>query len=133
MNLLGAMTACEHDIFEVCLFFNNKLLRGNRSSKVSSTQLAAFDSPNIAPLSKFDVFLTFDKSLIMPPPNPKNKFHVHKNMEENVQVIFMTPLLSLQCLEAIMKDAKGIVMVTFGMGNYPGDRPGFLDTLKKYV
>lgn len=58
-NLLGAMTACEHDIYEVCLFFNNKLLRGNRSTKNSSVLLDSFQSPNLSPLANFDVYLKF--------------------------------------------------------------------------
>ena len=34
---------------EVTVFFNYKLLRGNRTTKVSSESFAAFDSPNTPP------------------------------------------------------------------------------------
>jgi lysophospholipase len=37
---------------EVCLFFNGKLLRGNRTTKSSSAEFEAFTSPNLDPLAK---------------------------------------------------------------------------------
>lgn len=37
---------------EVCVFFNSRLFRGNRTIKVSSGSLDAFNSPNAAPLAK---------------------------------------------------------------------------------
>lgn len=46
-NLLGALTLCMHyDIPEVCVYFNNQLMRGNRSVKIDENELNAFDSPN---------------------------------------------------------------------------------------
>lgn len=40
------------------LYFNNKLLRGNRSIKTNSSGFDAFDSPNIAPLAIVGVEVT---------------------------------------------------------------------------
>ena len=40
------------------LYFNNKLLRGNRSIKVNSSSFDAFDSPNLAPLATVGVDVT---------------------------------------------------------------------------
>lgn len=50
-NLLGALTIAGHfTIPEVGLFFDNKLLRGNRASKVNAVEFNAFDSPNLSPI-----------------------------------------------------------------------------------
>jgi len=50
-NLLGALTIAGHFVIpEVCLFFNNKLFRGNRASKVNAVDFDAFESPNLRPL-----------------------------------------------------------------------------------
>jgi lysophospholipase len=50
-NLLGAMTIATHFVIpEVGLYFNHRLLRGNRTSKVDATDFNAFDSPNFRPL-----------------------------------------------------------------------------------
>jgi L-asparaginase/Glu-tRNA(Gln) amidotransferase subunit D len=47
-----------YDIPEVCIFFANKLLRGNRTAKISSTHLNAFDSPNYHPLAEVGIDIT---------------------------------------------------------------------------
>lgn len=40
---------------QVCIFFDNHLLRGNRARKVSADTLDAFDSPNFPPLASLEV------------------------------------------------------------------------------
>ena len=40
------------------MYFNNKLLRGNRSTKMNSASFDAFDSPNMAPLATVGVDVT---------------------------------------------------------------------------
>ena len=51
VNLLNALyVAANFPIAEVGLFFNNRLLRGNRSRKVDADGFSAFDSPNFPPL-----------------------------------------------------------------------------------
>lgn len=55
-NFLGAMTLAGHYVIpEVCLFFANKLYRGNRVSKMNAVAFDAFDSPNLKPLAKLGV------------------------------------------------------------------------------
>lgn len=43
---------------EVCLYFDRKLLRGNRTRKVSSSDFAAFASPNMDPLAECESRMT---------------------------------------------------------------------------
>ena len=60
-NLLGAlMVAGPFQIPEVVVYFDNKILRGNRSTKESSSKMEAFNSPNIPPLAIFDVNLAVE-------------------------------------------------------------------------
>ena len=55
-NFLGALiVAGSYCIPEVCVFFNSKLFRGNRTIKRSNGSLEAFDSPNLAPLATFGI------------------------------------------------------------------------------
>ena len=52
----GALYMAGHYcIPEVCLYFNCKLMRGNRTSKVSTNRLDAFDTPNFPPLATLEV------------------------------------------------------------------------------
>lgn len=51
-NFLGALVmAGTYVIPEVCVFFNSKLYRGNRTAKRSNGSLDAFYSPNMTPLA----------------------------------------------------------------------------------
>ena len=55
-NFLGALImAGTYCIPEVCVFFNNKLYRGNRTVKRSNGSLDAFYSPNMSPLAQFGI------------------------------------------------------------------------------
>ncbi|PIO67443.1 hypothetical protein TELCIR_10809 [Teladorsagia circumcincta] len=52
-NLIGALVvAANLDIPEVCVYFNNKLMRGNRTIKLDNAALEAFDSPEYASFSQ---------------------------------------------------------------------------------
>lgn len=54
-NFLGAlMISGKYSIPEVCIYFNRKLFRGNRTVKRSNGSLDAFDSPNYPLLAYFD-------------------------------------------------------------------------------
>ena len=55
-NFLGALLIAGHyQIPEVTIYFGNKLLRGNRTTKISTSKLSAFDSPNFSPLAEIGV------------------------------------------------------------------------------
>jgi 60kDa lysophospholipase len=135
-NLVGALTVCEHIIPEVVMFFNSKLFRGNRVIKQSSTKLDAFDSPNFPPLAKFDVFLDFEKHLIMDPPEDSKKFNVFKDLEGAISLVFIHPLITRDIFLSSFKRAKAIILQCYGMGNFPMGRKDLLkvieDALTKY-
>jgi lysophospholipase len=58
-NLLGALTIAGHFVIpEVTLYFNNRLFRGNRCSKLSAMDFDAFDSPNLPPLVNVGVSIS---------------------------------------------------------------------------
>ena len=62
-NVITAlMIAGNYNVPEVCLYFGNKLLRGNRSTKVSSDELIAFDSPNYGPLADVGVRISLHEN-----------------------------------------------------------------------
>lgn len=55
-NLLCALTVAGHyTIPEVLVCFNDKLLRGNRCTKMDSSAMNSFDSPNYEPLATFKI------------------------------------------------------------------------------
>ena len=123
-NLLGSLVIAGHFMIpEVCLFFNYKLFRGNRATKVSADEFSAFASPNFPPLatitsSKTNVFW----NLIHRPTRIK-QFSVQTNLDTaHVACLRIFPGIKPAMVEAVLKvpGLRGLVLETFGAGNAPG-------------
>lgn len=120
-------------IQEVCLYFEYKLYRGNRTSKVSAELFNAFTSPNIAHLAESGVNLRINRPLLVQ-KEASLPLTVHKTMSSNVMILKLFPGIQQNVLEAILaiKELEGIVLETYGAGNAPTE-PWFLETLKEAI
>lgn len=120
-------------ISEVCLYFEYKLYRGNRTTKINAEHFNAFSSPNYSPLAESGVHIKLNKELFLPQTISK-KLVAHKELNNHVAIIKMFPGISETVLSAILDipDLKGIVLETYGAGNAPTDE-WFLILLKKAV
>lgn len=117
---------------EVCLYFEYKLYRGNRTTKINAEHFNAFTSPNYPALAESGVHLNVnDLSLL--PKNTK-KLIVHKELDDNVVVVKMFPGISESVFSAIVAipNLKGIVLETYGSGNAPTEE-WFIQILKKAI
>lgn len=76
--IVSIIFASASEFPEVCICFNDKLLRANRAVKVHSTGLNAFDSPNYPPLGELGSLIKERKDLAL--PQPKGPFRVHKQV-----------------------------------------------------
>lgn len=123
-NILTAveMASCMRDgesiIQEVCIYFQSKLYRGNRTIKVSAENFHAFDSPNIQALAEAGVHIEWSKE-IRRANTSSTKFF--KDISTGVTVLTMFPGVDIDILESIcrMEKVKAIVLRTFGSGNAP--------------
>lgn len=116
---------------EVCVLFGNKLLRGNRTIKTSTTNLDAFDSPNTVPLARIGISMQIDYRLIFRPCKVA-KFDVHSKLNENVGLLRIFPSISIASIRAFLQEPmEGIVFQTFGAGNIPSNREDIIEELKK--
>jgi len=120
-------------ISEVCLYFEYKLYRGNRTTKINAEHFNAFVSSNYSPLAESGVHLKVNNELLFPKLGTK-KFKVHKEIDDNVAVVKMFPGISENVLSAIFNipNLKGIVLETYGAGNAPTD-DWFIAVLKKAI
>ena len=120
-------------ITEVCLYFEYKLYRGNRTTKINAEHFKAFTSPNYPQLVESGVHLKLNPELFLP-KNINKEFIVHKTLDTNVAIIKMFPGISEAVLSAILgiTGLKGIVLETYGAGNAPTE-DWFLNLLKKAV
>ena len=120
-------------IREVCLYFEYKLFRGNRTTKVNAEHFKAFKSPNYADLVESGVHLKLNPELFLPISKDK-KLKVHTDLDTNVAIIKMFPGISEVVLSSILDipSLKGIVLETYGAGNAPTEE-WFLNVLKKAI
>ena len=112
---------------EVCLYFQNKLFRANRTSKLSAEALNAFDSRNYPPLADVGVNITyntafihyeegwFDGEFIAEP------LRVIDGFDSNVVILKIFPGISETTLKAVLsvEGLRGVLLETFGTGNAP--------------
>ncbi len=107
-------------IKEVCLYFEYKLYRGNRTTKINSEHFRAFISPNYPFLVESGVHLKINFESILP-PSKQAELKVHPILNSNVAIVKMFPGISEEVLSAILniKSLKGIVLETYGAGNAP--------------
>ncbi|MGB3850280.1 MAG: asparaginase [Tunicatimonas sp.] len=107
---------------EVCIYFGNLLLRGNRSSKRQSIHFDAFESENFPVLAEAGVLIDYNLSAIRPTP-PSDQLIYHRQLNTNVALLKLFPGISRRVVESILQisDLRGLVLETFGAGNAPTD------------
>lgn len=120
-------------VSEVCIYFNNYLLRGNRSKKVESVQFDAFQSENYPFLAEAGVLIEFNQAALMP-YDPEAKLVLFKKMETRVAILKLFPGINESVVKGILqiKGLKGLVLETYGSGNAP-TYPWFLDALREAI
>ncbi len=138
-NLITAIeiaAALENDlpaVPEVCIYFDNKLTRGNRTTKMSAEHFDAFNSPNYPPLAEVGLHLRYFNQLISRSSKP-GKLIVHRLFDTNVGILKLFPGINRKLVRAIVKTEglRGLIIETFGSGNAPTYQ-WFLDELKQFI
>jgi len=117
---------------EVCIYFENQLLRANRTVKYNSDFFHAFVSGNYPSLAEVGININFKKNNILKPNFKKLK--VHKKMDDNVGILKLFPGISVQFINSILSTPglKAIVLETFGSGNAPSN-DGFIKLIKEAI
>ncbi len=120
-------------IKEVGLYFEYKLYRGNRTTKISAEHFNAFTSPNLPHLAESGVHLKVNEHLL-DDFYESNQLIIQKELDANVFILKIFPGITQNVLEAILNipNLKGIVLETFGSGNAP-TQFWFINTLQKAI
>lgn len=121
-------------IQEVCLYFEYKLYRGNRTTKINAEHFNAFASPNFPPLAESGVHLNINKHLLLQQKSSNKKFIVHKELDASVVIIKIFPGINESVLSSILSipNLKGVILETYGSGNASSEE-WFINTLKKAI
>jgi L-asparaginase len=109
---------------EVCIYFDYKLFRANRSFKYNSEKFEAFRSPNYP-------ILKFNKNVILKPSVEPVKFHT--KLDSAIGILKLYPGISPAIVKsALSAECKAVIMETFGSGN-TSTQEWFLDLLKEAI
>ena len=134
-NIIGAIeiaSSKEVSIPEVCIFFEDKLFRGNRTTKISSEYFEAYYSGNYPSLAKVGINITYKKSLFL--DMPTGDLRVHKRIDDNIIIVKIFPGIKESYLRAVfgLEGLKAVVLETYGSGNAPTEE-WFLDIIKEAI
>ncbi len=120
IELAAAHSQGEPYVPEVCIYFQSKLYRGNRTSKYNAEEFKAFQSYNLPALAEIGVHIRYNHHLII-----RNKDHsklkVSKYLDPNVAILKMFPGITREVVNAILsvRTLRGIVLEVYGSGNAP--------------
>ena len=118
---------------EVCVYFESKLARGNRTSKVSAEQFNAFQSANYPYLANAGVHIIYHREAIRYPEKPQ-ELVVHLKFNNHIAILKLFPGITPEYMDAVLgyKELKGLILETYGAGNAPTES-WFLERIKQAV
>lgn len=148
-NVCGAVATAQCGVPEVCVYFQNKLYRGNRAVKTNASQFNAFSSPNYEPLGEYGVALKLAFSNVLPAPaspeisldTPATLAALQERLSYIAEWIDQFPVMQFNAFPAsysvsnqtaaiaTMIDAcvtagiKGLILESYGEGNFPSGNP----------
>lgn len=130
-NLHGALNIAAHfEIPEVLVYFNQRLLRGNRSQKVDAQGLGAFRSGNLPPLGRIGHQIEIRWDLVRPPS--RSSLCVRPITSEHVVALRLFPGITTAMVERVLgPPLRGAVIETYGAGNAPDAQHDLLQVLRE--
>ena len=129
-NLLNSLyIAAHHPIDEVCIFFNNQLFRGNRTTKQDADGFGAFESPNYPVL--LEAGIEIEQLTAQPEKSNTPPLNVLNIDAHPVGIFHLFPGLDWKVLDNLLKSPlKALVLLTYGVGNAQ-QNPELLRVLKE--
>ncbi|MES2567711.1 MAG: type I asparaginase [Bacteroidota bacterium] len=119
-------------VSEVCIYFEYKLYRGNRTYKYNSAHFDAFKSPNYPALAEAGVDIQYNPTAFLKPS--KKSLTVHTNLENDIAVLKLFPGISKKITLSILNTPgiKAVIIETFGAGNASTEE-WFITALKQTI
>ena len=117
---------------EVCIYFDSLLMRGNRSTKVSSEEFRAFRSPNCSPLAEAGINIKYNRKVIMKPALWSAPLQISTSLDTRVSILKVHPGITPQVMRHFLcSDAvRAVILETYGSGNAPSSQ-WFIDIVKE--
>ncbi len=122
VEIASAKDADGHAVVpEVCIYFDDRLFRGNRTTKFSSDNFKAFRSQNFPPLAEAGISIRYNTSLIIRPADWTARPVFHKNLDTRVSILKIHPGITPQVVRSILcgNETRAVIIETYGSGNAP--------------
>jgi L-asparaginase len=130
-NLINAVELATYPIPEVTICFGNKLLRGNRTKKLSMESYAGFESPNYPELASIGLNVQLHPHNFL---NSERRPVFKPVFNCAVIMIGIYPGLAPDLYRFIIKSTvRSIVLLGYGVGNFPDLDPGWLDFIAQVL
>ena len=119
---------------EVCIYFDNILMRGNRTTKVNSDNFRAFRSENMPPLAEAGISIRYNTGIIIRPEDWHQRPIFHKSLDTSVAILKIHPGITPQVVRGILcaPESKAVILETYGAGNAPS-KGWFLEMVKEAI
>ena len=119
---------------EVCICFDNMLMRGNRTTKVNSDNFRAFRSENYPYLAEAGINIRYNDGNILKPSDWNRKPSFHTALDTRVSILKIHPGITPQVVRNILcgPETRAVILETYGAGNAPS-RQWFLDLVKEGI
>lgn len=120
IEIASALENGEPIVQEVCIFFENHLMRGNRTTKINAENFNAFHSCNYPNLVDVGIHIKYEHVYIKKNEGHKPLVTLTK-YDPNVVVITLFPGIQESTVKALLSipGLRGVVLKTFGSGNAP--------------
>lgn len=117
-------------VSEVCIYFEYKLFRANRTTKTSAEHFEAFTSPNYPNLAESGVHLKFNKNALF--SSKQKKMVYRKIRKHNIILLKLFPGITEEIINHAFNtpNLEGVILETYGSGNAPTEK-WFINLLKK--
>ncbi len=130
-NLIDAIELATMPVNEVVIVFGQRILRGNRSIKISNRSYDAFDSPNYPMLGNIGLDIQLNEKYFFSTDRP---FQFIPGFSPEVMVIYIHPALDPDLFLPLLNDnLKAFIFVGYGAGNFPTSVPDWLPLIRKAV
>jgi L-asparaginase len=118
---------------EVCIYFENKLMRGCRTTKCNAENFDAFCTPNYPPLAEAGLHIKYNYADIRYPVGQRDLV-VHKIFNTDTAILKLFPGITRKLVHSIIsiEGLKGLIIETYGSGNAP-TYSWFLEELKQFL
>ncbi len=132
IEIAGSKEKGKSLVNEVCIYFEYKLYRGNRTFKYNSAHFDAFKSPNYPALAEAGVNISYNKTALLAPS--KKSLKIHTTLDNDITVLKLFPGISKKITSAILntEGVKAVILETFGAGNAT-TQEWFINELKQTI